>query len=623
MIVYNLDTIDKEWKAPLQELITMQGNCVGIDGIKLTLEKGSKFSVVLKNDTLRITYTKKCEVFRGIALLGNTLPKNGRLERTQKCRFDRLGLMTDCSRNAVMNVQGVKKLIRYLAMMGYTELQLYTEDTYEVAEEPFFGYLRGRYTKEELKELDTYAQAFGIELVPCIQTLAHLKTIMRWKPYQPIVDCASIILVGEERTYELIENMFKTLSECFTSRRVNIGMDEASMLGLGKYLQKNGYKNRYEIMIFHLNKVLGICKKYGFNPSMWSDMFFRLANAGEYYCPTGKIDEKYVKEVPEEVELIYWDYYSKSKQEYDNMIRAHKQFDNPICFAGGAWKWIGFAPDNRFSLYTSKCALDSCIENGVKDVLLTAWGDNGGECSIFAVLPTIAYYAERAYEQENAFESNFYKYTNCTLEDFLCLDLPNRQLPVQDDVYTNLNNSSKIFFFNDLFLGVFDCIIDKNSSSVYQNNIKKLETARKNCVVFAPLFDTSIALLKVVARKYDLGVKVRQAYQLQDKKNLKMIIKDYKKLQREIEIFYAFFKEQWFMENKPHGFDIQDIRIGGVLRRVQACQRRLQDFCKGKTDKIEELEEEIIDFYLREKCAPKYDALYNFYEETSSINNFS
>ena len=254
MIVYNLDAIDKEWNAPLLEIITMQGNCVGINGIKLTLEKGSRFSVVLKNDTLRITYTKKCEVFRGIALLGNTLPENGKVEFAQKCYFDRLGLMTDCSRNAVMNVQGVKKLIRYLAMMGYTELQLYTEDTYEVAEEPFFGYLRGRYTKEELKELDAYAQAFGIELVPCIQTLAHLKTIMRWKPYQPIVDCASIILVGEERTYELIENMFKTLSECFTSRRVNIGMDEASMLGLGKYLQKNGYKNRYEIMIFHLNK---------------------------------------------------------------------------------------------------------------------------------------------------------------------------------------------------------------------------------------------------------------------------------------------------------------------------------------------------------------------------------
>ena len=105
-----------------------------------------------------------------------------------KCRFEQLGIMVDCSRNAVPTVETVKKLIRIMALLGYRSLQLYTEDTYEIPSQPYFGYLRGRYSSEELKELDAYADELGIELVPCIQTLAHLERIFRWKCYDEVRD---------------------------------------------------------------------------------------------------------------------------------------------------------------------------------------------------------------------------------------------------------------------------------------------------------------------------------------------------------------------------------------------------------------------------------------------------
>lgn len=65
----------------------------------------------------------------------------------------RLGVMVDCSRNAVMTVDIVKKFIDALSKMGYNMLMLYTEDTYEVDNQPWFGYLRGRYSKDEMKEI--------------------------------------------------------------------------------------------------------------------------------------------------------------------------------------------------------------------------------------------------------------------------------------------------------------------------------------------------------------------------------------------------------------------------------------------------------------------------------------
>ena len=60
------------------------------------------------------------------------------------------GVMLDCSRNAVMKPEQVKKFATVLKSFGYNMFQLYTEDTYEVENEPYFGYMRGRYTAEEL-----------------------------------------------------------------------------------------------------------------------------------------------------------------------------------------------------------------------------------------------------------------------------------------------------------------------------------------------------------------------------------------------------------------------------------------------------------------------------------------
>ena len=138
--------------------------------------------------------------------------------KNEKRTFRRLGTMLDCSRNAVMTVEAVKKWIGITADMGYNALMLDTEDTYEVAGEPYFGYARGRYSKAELKELNACAASSGMELIPCIQTLAHLNAIARWPEYAPHMDVQDILLAEDERTYELIERMFETVAECFSSK---------------------------------------------------------------------------------------------------------------------------------------------------------------------------------------------------------------------------------------------------------------------------------------------------------------------------------------------------------------------------------------------------------------------
>ena len=130
-----------------------------------------------------------------------------------------LAAMIDCSRNGVMKPEKVKEFARLIQTMGYNALMLYTEDTYEVENEPYFGYMRGRYTIAEIKEMDAYCLSIGIELIPCIQVLAHLGHIPRWEEYWSHMDSQDVLLVGDERNYRLIDNMLSTISKCFTTKR--------------------------------------------------------------------------------------------------------------------------------------------------------------------------------------------------------------------------------------------------------------------------------------------------------------------------------------------------------------------------------------------------------------------
>ena len=367
-------------------------------GTAVCAQKGTCLSVSGDKKGITITYSRKCEIFRGISYIPALLCGGNAVSETAK--YSTLCYMADASRNAVPNMNCSKEMIRTLALMGYNSMMLYTEDTYELPEYKYFGHMRGRYSADELKELDDYADSFGIELIPCVQTLAHLSTALRWPEFGDFTDTSDILMVGHEKTYQFIEAILKACSGYFRSKRIHVGMDEAHMLGRGKYLDRNGYEKASDIMMKHLEKVVELCRKYGYEPMIWSDMFFRMAFGGGYYVKEGQIPQEVRDKVPEGLGLVYWDYYNSDQDKVGHMIDCHLQFDRPVLFAGGAWKWSGFGAHNRFSLKYTKVQLDMCDKYGVKEIIPTGWGDDGGEASQFSNFATLLYYAERCYGNE-------------------------------------------------------------------------------------------------------------------------------------------------------------------------------------------------------------------------------
>ena len=513
-----------------------------------------------------------------------------------KKTFDTLGVMIDMSRNAVMSMDGLKHFLSLLRKMGYNCVMLYTEDTYEVDGEPYFGYMRGRYTKAEMKEIDTFASSLGMTVIPCIQTLAHMNATFRWKQFP--LDCDDILLTDDERTYELIDHMFATLSECFVSRKIHIGMDEAHMLGRGKHLDQHGYETVNTIMKRHLARICKIAEKYDYELMVWSDMYFRPWNGGRYTIPKCEVPKEVIESLPESVIPVYWDYYQTKESIYSDMMENHKQLSKKTWFAGGAWSWYGMIPYNRFTLQSMIPALDACRKHKIKDVIFTMWGDDGAECSHFSQLPSLFYLAEYAKgnTDETKIKEKFKRLCGIDFDEFMEIDCPNDVIEHE----SRPCNPSKYMLYSDCFNDYLDCTIEAGAGVKYKAFAEKLHATAKKSRRYGYVFDTAAKLCDVLEIKYELGLKTRAAYEAGDKTELKRLAEhEYVLVGKRLSAFAKAFEKQWMTDNKPHGFDVQEMRLGALIYRLNSCRRRILNYVNGNIDSIEELEEELLPF--REK----------------------
>jgi len=315
---------------------------------------------------------------------------------------------------------------------------------------------------------------------------------------------------------------------------------------------------------------------------MWSDMFFRLASNGSYYMGDDcKIPESVKNRVPKNISLVYWDYYSTDKSRYEAMIKHHKGFGNPVIFAGGAWTWTGFAPHNAYSIMTSKAAFAACREQGIKEVFLTMWGDNGGSCSPFSVLPALFTAAELAKgnADETDIKRKFETLIGLPFDIFMYADLPN--VLDKNQAADKVFNPSKYLFYNDCLLGIFDTAIEEGAGKIYKCHAAKLRHAEKY-VEWAFLFKPLRLLCEVLYYKADLGLRTRAAYRAGDRAAVAaLIVSAYKPLIRKAKEFYKAFAEYWDTLYKPHGFDVMDLRIGGVLQRLTHVVEKLTRYVSG------------------------------------------
>jgi hypothetical protein len=336
-------------------------------------ENGSEVTCIAQDDfRITIKYQDKTHAFRSVGRILGLSSDSENISWSEILQFDTLGAMIDCSRGAVPNVETLMELIRFMALMGLNTLQLYMEDTYEIPGEECFGLFRGAYSSEELKAIDDYAWNFGIEVWPAIQVLGHLGQVLQWPRYKEVKNTSEVLLVGLQETYILIEKMIDTVSSSFRSKRIHLGMDEAHGIGDGRYKSMFESKDSRKIFIDHLIAVNDLCLRKNLVPFVWSDMIFaETGDLKEYYETSAPLELS--SKLPQNVHLVYWDYYHCKSEDYTRKIKDHRDLGFEPWVAGGIWTWNRFVVSLPFTFEASKALFAGCKQQKIRNVFATVW----------------------------------------------------------------------------------------------------------------------------------------------------------------------------------------------------------------------------------------------------------
>jgi len=571
------------------------GVAEGAVPVRLVRDEGMErgFQVLWRDGGAEVRYAAPSDAFRAVGRLLGEADADGE-DFAETRRFDMLGVMADVSRNGVLRPDAVKALLRRCALMGINTFMLYTEDTYEVPGEPFFGYMRGPYTQDELKDLDEYAAALGIEMMPCIQTLGHLEQILQWPAYSDYRDVPGVVLAEEERTYALLEKMIDAATAPFRSKRIHLGMDEAHGVGTGRYRRRHGEKSSFDVLNSHLARVLDICRERALEPMIWSDMYFRLGSEkNEYYDLEAKVPQDVIDGIPKDVALVYWDYYHCEPAFYEQMIEKHRGLGSEPVMAGGVWTWNHLWAALPFSFSATDACMIGCKSAGLRQAFVTLWGDDGMECDIFSALPGIQFFAEHAYADDVEpvlLRRNFRGSCEADFDDwFRGAELDS--VPCLVDHARSHTNVSKWLLWQDPFLGLLDPeVADFSLKEHYTELAQALsEAAAKDRASERLAFPAQVA--RVLSLKVNLRRDLVAAYRAGDKQAIRSMLEwDLRDLLRETTELWKRHRAMWLATYKPFGLEVIERRYGGLIARLQSLFDRLKDYLEGDVQSIPELE---------------------------------
>ncbi len=615
---------DKKFLCGIKELEKELPFVLATNGFLVEAQQSEKVGYhIEKNENAAVIYYNKPSDFY-YAFTELVLRFDKMEAKSGKCCLEEFGFMPDCSRNAVLTVETVKQVVRELAKMGYNYLMLYTEDNLEIEAEPYYGYLRGRYSKEEIGEIICYAELFGIEVIPHIQALGHLETLLKNPIYHKIRDTERVLLAENEQTYAFLDNVIGEIAKTFKSKKIHIGMDEVSLLGAGQYRALYGYKDEKEIYLEHLIKVKDICIQHGFEDIYcYSECLYRMASGSSTHYREGvTFDETFIKMLPKEITLVYWDYYSENVERYENVIKKHYEMSDKVAYAAGAWKWISFAPANEHTEHKAVPAVQAVKNTKQRNMYVTAWGDDGGETSVFAILPSLLLFSEMAYGKEKKdaeYDEKCKLLWGYSGEEFYALDDADK-VKQKSEFQGYYGSSSKIAFYEDMLLGIMYDYLPENASTDFDEAYRRLSALAKKKSAYAYLFDTLSKLCAFDAIKVKLERAIYTAYQNGDRAQMQEYLAEFPTLMKREQAFYRAFSKQWHRENKGLGFEIQNIRFGGAYRNLEYAKEQLTLWIEKRITKIDALEIERLPFNPTNKDL--YDAFFRWGDIVSK-NNFS
>ena len=571
--------------AGLAELAKDYGFSYGFEGEGLPVSLQNTEKDILKAErrdgraVLTFPLTRKVLFFRGVSLLLQYGEKDFCME--EDAYFLGLGAMLDlCQGNMALNMDTMKEFFRRQAFMGLGLCGMYMEDTFDVPEYPYFGYMRSRYTFEELRELDDYAYDLGIELVPFIQTLSHQSTVVCWDIFMPIRENHRTLLPEEEETYKFLRKVIENAAKPFRTKRIHLGMDETVHVGKGAYYVRHGDVPFETIILRHLKRVCAITEELGLIPMFWDDKRYAALDPAEF---------------PADLQQLFASYFTQTEEWYDKTFTERRSDRGNLLYCPTVWSWLGFAPNWTLTV-NNLISLKSCRRKNVREVFDSIW-EIGQDCDFRVNLLGLQIFAEMAYG--HSLEEVKERFRFCCGGDMDGLWLLHQLDEIPGVPEGNGGKypsaATEFLLWQDPLCGLFDYDIDGLAVNAHfealAEKLKPYAEAAKG-TAWENFYEYYLRLANALALKSELGLNITKAYKADDKAALRVLADEtIPETLRRIRALRQQSKENWLCLGKPLGWEVYDIHYGAILTRLESAMETVRDYLEGRRARLEELEE--------------------------------
>ena len=156
--------------------------------------------------------------------------------------------------------------------------------------------------------------------------------------------------------------------------------------------------------------------------------------------------------------------------------------------------------------------------------------------------------------------------------------------------------------YADTINDFLDWTVKPGASYKFAEVAKDMHALAKKSRKYGYVYETAARLCDAMEIKYELGLKTRAAYEAKDKDELRRLAnEDYVEVIKRIDAYGKAHVIQWKKENKFSGLEALDVRIGGIIRRMQTVRQYILEYCDGKVDSIEPLDQELLAYKNKEE----------------------
>ncbi|MFX1502286.1 MAG: family 20 glycosylhydrolase [Promethearchaeota archaeon] len=272
------------------------------------------------------------------------------------------GISDNISRGQSPTIDNLKKFIKELSHYKINQYYLaYMNDMFKYSNYPEIGKERGRYSKEELLELQDFANKHFIQLIPIFQTVGQWDNILHDPDYWEYGEFpgSNSLNIANEKIYELLDGMIGELSTAFKSEYFHIGADESwdvGKLASSSLVEKIGIGQVY---LNHYKKVVEIVKKYGYKKVIiYHDILYKY--------------NEILEDLPKDIIIMYWNY--KPQNSYPKLNKI-KNYGFPIIVSPSINDYNRIFPSLNIYEKNIMNLTRFGYENGAIGEITSSWGD--------------------------------------------------------------------------------------------------------------------------------------------------------------------------------------------------------------------------------------------------------